>query len=178
MMFARVLLMACLLPALSGPLIAEELVGQVAVHDGDTLKLKLHGTSVRLNGIDAPEVDQLCRNEESEFYPCGEVATKALTAFIAGRDINCIDLDDRSWARTIGVCSVVGTDVADWMVRNGHALDWPKYSKGGYVEAQAEAKRENRGMWAGSFVEPWKYRACRRAGGKITVCSDGDGERP
>jgi endonuclease YncB( thermonuclease family) len=173
-----VLLLACALLATTGPSTAEELVGQVSVHDGDTLKLTLYGTSVRLNGIDAPEKDQLCRNEDSEFYPCGEVATKALTDFIAGRDINCVDLDDRSWARTIGVCSVGGKDVADWMVRNGYALDWPKYSKGGYLEPQAEAKRDSRGMWAGSFVDPWKYRACRRAGGKITACSDGDGARP
>ena len=25
---------------------------------------------------------------------------------------------------------------ADWLVRNGLALDWPKYSKGGYADAQ------------------------------------------
>jgi len=70
------------------------------------------------------------------------------------------------------VCTVGGTDIADWLVRNGFALDWPQYSKGGYAAAQAEAKREQRGMWAGSFMEPWTYRACRRAGGRPESCSD------
>jgi endonuclease YncB( thermonuclease family) len=43
----------------------------------------------------------------------------------------------------VSVCTVGGTDIADWLVRNGLALDWPQYSKGGYAAAQAEAKRSN-----------------------------------
>ena len=35
-----------------------------------------------------------------------------------------------------------------------------------------EAKREQRGMWGGSFKEPWNYRACRRSGGRPKGCSD------
>jgi endonuclease YncB( thermonuclease family) len=151
---------------------ANDLNGEAYVTDGDSLEL--HRTTIRLNGIDAPESDQLCRDEESELYPCGRIATNALFDFIAKRSVDCVDLDERSWKRTIAVCSVGGTDIADWMVRNGYALDWPKYSKGGYAEPQAEAKREKRGMWSGTFVEPWKYRACRHAGRTITACSDGD----
>jgi endonuclease YncB( thermonuclease family) len=73
--------------------------------------------------------------------------------------------------RTVAVCTVAGTDIADWLVRIRPALDWPQYSKGAYAEAQAEAKREGRGMWEGSFVEPWEYRACRRSGGTIASCA-------
>lgn len=47
----------------------------------------------------------------------------------------------------MSVCTVGGT-----------ALDWPQYSEGGYAATQAEAKREQRGMWAGRFKEPWTYR--------------------
>ena len=43
---------------------------------------------------------------------------------------------------------------------NGHALDWPTYSKDAHAAAQAQAKREGWGMWGGKFVEPWVYRAC------------------
>jgi endonuclease YncB( thermonuclease family) len=82
----------------------------------------------------------------------------------------CVDIDERSYNRVVAVCSVAGVDIADWLTRNGHALDWPKYSKGAYADAQAEAKREGRGMWEGSFVEPWVYRACRREGGTIASC--------
>jgi endonuclease YncB( thermonuclease family) len=58
------------------------------------------------------------------------------------------------------------------MVGSGLALDWPKYSKGDYAAAQHEAKRAELGIWSGSFVEPWRYRACRRTGGSPVSCSD------
>ena len=44
----------------------------------------------------------------------------------------------------MAVCSVGGTDIADWLVRNGLALESPQYSKGDYADARAEAKREQR----------------------------------
>jgi endonuclease YncB( thermonuclease family) len=66
--------------------------------------------------------------------------------------------------RAVSVCTVGGTDIADWLVRNGPALDWPHFSQGSYAAAQTEAKQEQRGMLAGSFKEPWTYRACRRSG--------------
>jgi endonuclease YncB( thermonuclease family) len=57
-------------------------------------------------------------------------------------------------------------------VRSGLAIDWPKYSQDGYAAAQNEAKHAGRGIWSGSFIEPWRYRACRRTGGSPSGCSD------
>jgi endonuclease YncB( thermonuclease family) len=45
-----------------------------------------------------------------------------------------------------------GVDLAMWLVRGGHALDWPKYSKGKCDGVQREAEHAARGMWAGSYV--------------------------
>jgi hypothetical protein len=83
--------------------------------------------------------------------------------------VECVEVDRAQYKRAVAVFTVAGIDIADWMVRNGHALDWPKYSKGDYAAAQDEAKRAESGMWSGSFVEPWRYRACRRAGHLIAV---------
>jgi hypothetical protein len=44
-------------------------------------------------------------------------------------------------------------------VSNGLALDWPQYSKGRYKRHSA-ADHAERGIWAGSHVAPWLYRAC------------------
>ena len=41
-----------------------------------------------------------------------------------------------------------------------------------YASAQTHAKRSELGMWAGSFVEPWRYRECVKIGGGISACSD------
>jgi hypothetical protein len=48
---------------------ADDLVGQASVIDGDTLEI--HGTRIRLSGIDAPESTQLCRGDDSLQYRCG-----------------------------------------------------------------------------------------------------------
>jgi hypothetical protein len=43
------------------------------------------------------------------------------------------------------------------------SLDGDTYSRGKYAGAQKEAER---GVWAGSYVVPWAYRACIRNGGR------------
>ena len=165
----RVFLSAVLL-AISGAAVADELIGQASVIDGDTIEI--HGARVRIFGIDAPESDQLCHDARSYQYRCGQKASNALFEFIDRRPVDCVEVDRDRYKRAVSVCTVGGTDIADWLVRNGLALDWPQYSKGGYAAAQAEAKREQRGMWAGNFKEPWNYRACRRSGGRPKSCSD------
>ena len=47
----------------------------------------------------------------------------------------------------------------EWLV-GGLALDWSRYSKGRYSPAQRQAESAGRGIWGGSYVEPWEYRAC------------------
>jgi len=39
------------------------------------------------------------------------------------------------------------------------------------IAAQRDAERVGRGIWKGSYVEPWLYRACIRASGDPTNCS-------
>jgi endonuclease YncB( thermonuclease family) len=62
---------------------ADNLAGQASVIDGDTLEI--HGTRIRLWGIDAPESSQLCRGEDSLQYRCGMKAANDLDAFLARR---------------------------------------------------------------------------------------------
>lgn len=51
-----------------------------------------------------------------------------------------------------------GRDVNGWLVRQGWALDWPRYSRGAYAAAQPEARAAGRGVWAGAFVASWDWR--------------------
>lgn len=153
------------------PARAGDVAGRASVIDGDTLEI--HGQRIRLMGIDAPESNQLCRDEDASPYRCGATAANALHDFIAGRPVECVEVDRDRYGRGVAVCTVGGIDLSDWMVRNGLALDWPRYSKGGYAEAQGDAQRMERGVWAGSFVRPWQFRACLRNGrGRVGKCSD------
>jgi endonuclease YncB( thermonuclease family) len=155
---------------------SDNLTGQASIVDGDTLEI--HGTRMRLWGIDAPESTQLCRGEDSEQYKCGAQAANDLDAFIARRPVSCLPISLDRYGRTVATCLVGGVDLGDWLVRNGLALDWPEYSKRKYDDTQREAEQAGRGMWKGSYVEPWLYRVCIRAGGTPANCSDDANAHP
>jgi endonuclease YncB( thermonuclease family) len=105
------------------------------VIDGDTIEI--HGTRVRLFGIDAPEHDQLCSDRYGARYRCGQVASNALAGFIGRQAVACVEVDRDRYRRTVAVCSVGQVDLADWLVRAGLAIDWPRYSKGDYAPTEA-----------------------------------------
>lgn len=147
-------------------------VGVASVIDGDTLEI--HGRRIRLFGIDAPESSQLCRGSDSLPYRCGSEAANKLNELIARKVVSCAIATHDRYGRMVSSCSVEEIDLGEWLVRNGHALDWPKYSKGRYAAVQRSAAAEERGMWAGSFANPSLYRECTRGGGAVSACSDGN----
>ena len=149
---------------------AQDLIGQASVIDGDTIEI--HGSRIRIFGIDAPESTQLCRGADSLQYKCGAKAANELANLIERRPVSCAPVSLDRYKRTVATCSVNGLDIGEWLVRNGHALDWPQYSRGKYASAQSQARRAELGMWAGSFAEPWRYRECVKIGGGISACSD------
>lgn len=65
------------------------------------------------------------------------------------------------YGRTVARCTAGGRDVALTMVEKGLAVDYPQFSRGAYADAERQAKRERRGMWAGTFVMPrdWRHGA-------------------
>ncbi|MET3593264.1 endonuclease YncB(thermonuclease family) [Mesorhizobium shonense] len=151
-------LLALLICAFAVPAKAQPLVGVASVIDGDTIEI--HGSRIRLNGIDAPESDQLCIDGAGREYRCGQKAALALDDFLkARRPVSCIEVDrDTRWGRMVAVCTAGGVDIGEWMVRQGYALDWPKYSYGAYAQMQSKARTARSGLWAGSFTAPWDWR--------------------
>jgi endonuclease YncB( thermonuclease family) len=110
--------------AMNVPVFANDLAGQASIIDGDTLEI--HGTRIRLWGIDAPKTMQLCRGDDSQQYRCGAKAANDLDSFIARRPVSCTPISLDQYGRTVASCSVAGADVAEWLVRSGLALDCPR----------------------------------------------------
>jgi endonuclease YncB( thermonuclease family) len=144
-------------PTIAG---ASEITGRASVIDGDTIDIQ--GIRIRFDGIDAPESSQRCLTSAGKPYRCGKTSAEALDAFLAqSRPVSC-EKTGRDRNRIVAVCTRAdGTDVNRWMVRNGHAIDWPKYSKGRYSVEQREAEASKVGIWAGTFDWPCVVRGAR-----------------
>ena len=80
---------------------------EVTITDGDTLKL--NGSPYRLDGIDAPETDQVCLDEKGAVWPCGIEARDQLKKFVGKRDVRCDGnkFDTVYRNRRISICWVV-----------------------------------------------------------------------
>lgn len=166
----RMLAVAAVFSLLSPPALAQNVAGQASVIDGDTIEI--HGMRIRLSGVDAPESSQLCRGDDSLQYQCGAKSANELSAFIGRKVVTCEPQSRDRYGRTVATCFVGGIDLAEWLVKNGLAFDWPRYSKGKYAGSQNVAEHGGKGMWGGSYVVPWLYRQCIRNGGRPGGCSD------
>lgn len=80
---------------------AGNLIGQASVIDGDTIEIR--SKRIRLDGMDAPESDQLCRGDNSNQYRCGAKAANELDAFLASRPVRCPVQYRSLWARCGGL---------------------------------------------------------------------------
>jgi endonuclease YncB( thermonuclease family) len=167
---ARTAVLAALILALLPTAFADSLVRRAVIIDGNMLAI--NGKRLRVRGIDAPEPDQLCRNQAGEPYRCGQKAADDIGAFIASGPVDCVEAARDQHKQRMAVCKVAGTDIAEWLVQNGLAMDGSGDGNSAYAAAQSDARHAQRGIWSGSFVEPWRYRRCRRSGGSIAGCSD------
>ena len=135
-----------------------DMAGTASVIDGDTIEV--HGQRIRLHGIDAPESRQLCRLDGKP-WQCGKGAANALADKIARRRVTCEDLGRDRYKRIIANCTAAGEDMGAWMVSQGLALAYRRYSLD-YVDQEADAQAARRGIWAGEFVKPWEWRRGKR----------------
>tara|TARA_B100001769_G_C22020029_1_gene548120 strand:- start:278 stop:772 length:495 start_codon:yes stop_codon:yes gene_type:complete len=145
------------------PAKSDTISGNAKIIDGDTIKID--NKKIRLHGIDAPEIKQLCKKiflslsfiSFEKKYECGEISKNKLKSYIQNRSIKCkIEGVDR-YKRILGTCYKNTININSLMVRNGYAVAYKKYSKK-YLNVELEAKKEKLGLWKGKFEMPWDWR--------------------
>jgi len=149
-LWARALAAAMMLA--SAVAAAAEVRGKARVVDGETLEVA--GRRLRLAGIEAPALDQICHRAGHE-YGCGKVARAVLWDLIGGREVSCQPVADGGHADTAGaaICKAGDTDLGEGMVAAGWARA-ERAAADAYGALEDEARAARRGLWTGTFDRP------------------------
>ncbi len=141
-----------LLPAIAD---AADITGIPRIREGDLVQI---GSSrIRLGGIDAPSVDQLCLSNKGERWTCGVAARDQLIKHAGNKTWTChVRRTDRR-GRQIARCEVGGEDIQKWLVKSGWALSYARRSHD-YDASEKAARETKAGMWQGAFIAPWDWR--------------------
>ena len=142
---------------------ASEISGVAKIIDGDTISI--NNKKLRLEGIDAPEMRQTCKLQYLKFsffafnktYFCGVKSKEKLIKKINNESIACKITSKDRYKRYLATCYKKKTNINKWMVRNGHAVAYLRYSKE-YLRDENYAKKKGLGIWRGSFIQPEKWR--------------------
>jgi micrococcal nuclease len=122
-----------LFPLLLFPIMvnAAELHGTVShVRDGDTIEVE--NIPVRLNGVSAPELDELLGQESKAF----------MQELVLGESVYCELNGKKTYDRFVGICYLNDADIGISIIEAGLAIDCPKYSNGNYAKHEIpEAQR-------------------------------------
>ena len=122
--------------------------------DGDTIKI--NNIKYRFSGIDTPEINQTCKKDEEIIY-CGIIAKNKLIEKIGNQIPNCIAESIDRYFRVIAECFVNNESLSKYLVRNGYAFAYRKYSKK-FIIDEDYAKKNKLGLWQMKFQYPWEYR--------------------
>ena len=128
--------------------------GELKIVDGDTIHLDGH--KIRFSGIDTPEINQMCKKDETDI-PCGEMAKELLIKKIGNAIPNCILEDKDQYGRMLGECYIDKESLSSYLVREGFAFAYTRYSKK-FVEDERFAIKNKLGMWSMDFIFPWDFR--------------------
>ena len=148
---------------------AADVAGGIDVVDGDTLRIS--GETVRLFGIDAPELAQTCEDENGEIWRCGRWVSEALRHAFEGRFAQCVEEDRDRYGRSVARCEVAGVDLGRWLVERGMAFAYRKYSMM-YDLAEKGAVVTGRGLHKSRVQAPADFRAARAKPAQAAPDSD------
>ena len=124
------------------------------VVDGDTIHL--NGEKIRFNGIDTPEIKQVCK-KNNEVVKCGIRAKELLINKIGNNKVKCVNEGVDRYKRILAECFVNNQSLSKYLVREGFAFAYRKYSTK-FIEDENYAKKNKKGMWSMTFEYPWDYR--------------------
>lgn len=137
-------------PKLSGP--AEVLHAHV---------FYIAGRYVRLYGVDAPDIDQLCADATGSAYSCGENAASWVRGWIDDNPIDCYLLKVEPHGQDLATCMWGKYDIGAALVGSGWGVAKTKETAI-YKPYETRAQNQSIGLWQGTFYDPEDWRNIKK----------------
>lgn len=146
----------------------------------DANSIQLGDVTYRLDGVDAPELDQVCIDDHADPWTCGIEARDQLTKLIGGEPVRCDDVgpEKNFGKRHRAICTVEGDKVSlnEQLLKLGFAIAREPI-KANIKPAAAEAKTASVGIWKGCFVAPQEFRAGKKDGALLGAACRADRDK-
>ena len=146
----KILLILICLTFTSNLVLAENL----RVIDGDTIVID--GEKIRFSGIDTLELKQICIKDNKKVF-CGKLVKEILIERIGSKIPSCKREGLDFYKRTLAECFVGGESLSSYLVKNGYAFAYRKYSRK-FIKEEEFAKENRLGIWSMKFEFPWDFR--------------------
>jgi len=128
------------------------------VIDGDTIKVTHSGIteSVRLYGIDSPEISQAYGLSAKDFTE----------KFVEGKTVDVIDMGDGGWGRRSAIVMYGTQNLQEQLLLAGYAWVYPRYCRQSFCSAWTTLQGISAGNRVGLWVQPapvrpWEWRRAR-----------------
>ncbi len=137
--------------------ISTEISGSAAALTGDSMRVD--GTLVRLDGVEAPAPAQPCYRENGRPWNCASSARSGLNKIVRGHTVTCTSSGQDNAGRTLAHCLVDGgKDIATALVRGGYVFATDNSFFGSLSGEESAAREAKRGIWRGDVVRPQEWR--------------------
>ena len=95
--------------------------------------------------------------KDDQIFFCGVLAKKLLLEKIGNKTPECIREGKDIYKRTLAECFINGESLSVFLVINGYAFAYRKYSNK-FINEEEFAKKNKIGMWSMKFEYPWNFR--------------------
>lgn len=126
------------------------------------------GRYIRLYGVDAPDVDQICSDSGGRTYNCGEEAASWIRGWIDTNPIDCYILKVEPKGKDLATCVWGDYDIGAALVGAGWGVANTKETQI-YKPYEVKAQNQSSGLWQGTFYSPEDWRDIKRRQNDFTI---------